>query len=262
MGLIDNLSQSQIGEIFRRLRALENASPMNSGAVGEGGFEVYNGGVITISNGGLNVTGTATITGTLQADGTIAFTGTLTQSGPSTFTGTTNLNGPTNINGATTIAGNVTSTGTFTNNGPTNLNGATKTTGTLSVEGVTTLKNDLNVTTGKVKAGNVTIDPSYLSGSVKFANGTNLASTPNGAQMTEPGGGVVAVGAGQATLTSTVGGGGYVIANTLSSTLGTSGGASVSTYAGGVQVFGLPTKSGVTANIYMDPATSNLYRVV
>ena len=160
MGLIDNLSQSQIPEIFRRLRALENGAPMNSAAIGRGGIEVYDGGVINITNGGLSVTGTATITGTLQADGTIKFTGTLTQSGPSTFTGDTKLNGPTHINGATDITGNVTSTGTFTNNGPTNLNGATRTTGTLSVEGVTTLKNDLNVTAGgKIKAGVTQVNP-------------------------------------------------------------------------------------------------------
>jgi hypothetical protein len=85
-----------------------------------------------------------------------------------------------------------------------------KTTGTLSVEGVTTLKNDLNVTTGKVVAGGVTIDPGYLSGSVRFSNGTTLAASPNGAQLTSSGSGAVTVGASQADM---AGGGRAVIVN-------------------------------------------------
>jgi len=243
MGMINNLSQSMVSEIFRRLRALENAAPMNNGAVGRGGFEVYDGGVITISNGGLNVTGTATISGVLQANGTIAFTGTLTQSGPSTFTGTTNLNGPTNINGATTIAGNVTSTGTFTNNGPTNLNGATKTTGTLSVEGVTTLQNDLNVTnSGKINAGNTRISPSASNGGIEFISGGGVGGN---------GGTVVVKGTGNAGLLSSA-----AVTSIFS------GGSQLSVGDGYVTIDGLPTVSGVTSNLYMDPATRQIKRIV
>jgi len=236
MGLIDNLSQSQIGEIFRRLRALENASPMNSGAVGEGGFEVYNGGVITISNGGLNVTGTATITGTLQANGTIAFTGTLTQSGPSTFTGTTNLNGPTNIAGDTTV------TGDTKLNGPTHINGATDIKGTLSVEGASTLKGNLAVTgSGKITAGNTVIDPSASNGGVTFASGGGVGGN----------GGAVAVrGSGNAGLLT-------------DTTAALFAGASQITVAdGSVKIDGLPTISSVTSNLYMDPTTKQIKRIV
>lgn len=237
MGALDNLNSSTVQDIFRRLRALETAPAATNTAIGRAGMEVYDGGVITISNGGLDVTGTIEVTGTLQADGIIAFTGTLTQSGPSTFTGTTNLNGPTNI------AGNVTATGTFTNNGPTNLNGATKTTGTLSVEGATTLKNNLSVTGGgKITAGGVTIDPSVYSGSVSFSNGTYLAATPNGAQLVQGGGGAVTVSAGQADVS--VAGGGGVIAD-----------------LSGVSIQGLPTTSS-PANLRIDPSSNRLYRVV
>lgn len=243
MGMIDNLSSGMVKDIFRRLRALENGAPMNNAAIGRGGIEVYDGGVIRITNGGLSVTGTATITGTLQADGTITFTGTFTQSGPSTFTGTTNLNGPTNINGATTIAGNVTSTGTFTNNGPTNLNGATKTTGTLSVEGVTTLKNDLNVTTGKIKAGGLTLDPASSGGSVVFSGGGGLQGTS----------GVTALrGAGNA----------GVITNTTASVFAATNSVDVSPSA--VTINGPLKAPGITstanaANVYFDPVSKQLY---
>jgi len=246
MAGLDDLSRGELADILRRLRVLETASPLQNASIGSNGLRVYDGGVITIQNGGLNVTGTATITGTLQADGTITFTGTFNQSGPTTFTGDTKLNGPTHINGATditgttTVTGDMTSTGTFTNNGPTNLNGATKTTGTLSVEGVTTLKNDLNVTTGKIVAGAVTVDPSYLSGSVKFSNGTYIAATPNGAQMVKTGGGgAVTVSSSQADIGA---GAGAVIANNS-----------------GVTLLGLPT-TALKPNLYIDPANGLLYR--
>ncbi|MGF6833994.1 hypothetical protein QF015_002169 [Paenarthrobacter sp. TE4293] len=194
MGQIDNLNASALPDLIRRVRALEFASNQNNMAVGRGGIRVHGGGGITIENGGLSVTGTATISGTLTNTGTTNLTGTLTATGP------TNLNGP------TTIAGNVTSTGDFTVNGPTDLNGPTtvagdttvtgdfnvngpmKTTSTLSVEGVTTLKNDLNVTTGKVKAGGMTIDPGLFGGSVQFSAGGYLSGTASGPQLTGPAG--------------------------------------------------------------------------
>lgn len=141
MGLINNLTQPR-NDSPRRLRAVETGAPMNSGAVGSGGFEVYDGGVITISNGGLVVTGSAEIIGELIASGTISFTGTLTQSGESTFTGDTSFDGPTHINGETDITGNATVTGD------------------LSVAGG-----------GEITAGNTKISPSASNGGIEFVSG-------------------------------------------------------------------------------------------
>lgn len=248
MGKFDNLNDSQVPDLIRRIERLERASPVNNTAIGRDGIEVYDGGVINISNGGLNVVGSGTFTGTLYANGTIAFTGTLTQTGPSTFTGTTNLNGPTNIAGTTTITGNVTSTGTFTNNGPTNLNGATKTTGTLSVEGVTTLKNDLNVTTGKVKVGSaMTLDPSVSSGALVFSNGAQVFTDATTVQMFK-GGSVVQIDSSSAKLQAT---GGYVNID--------SGGVRVD---GPLRNTSASTISGATSNVYMDPTTGAIKRIV
>lgn len=236
MGQIDNLNNSQLPDILRRLDRLERAAPMNNAAIGRGGIEVYDGGVIRITNGGLSVTGTATITGTLQADGTIAFTGTFTQSGPSTFTGTTNLNGPTNIAGITSITGNTTVTGDFTTNG------TMKTTGTLSVEGVTTLKNDLNVTTGgKIRAGNTTISPSASNGGVEFVSGGGVGGN---------GGAVVVKGSSDA---------GLITGTTSALFAGTT---QMTVSSGSVAIEGLPTVSGVTANLYMDPSSKQIKRIV
>jgi hypothetical protein len=215
MGQVNNLNDPNFQQkVLDRLDKLERATPMNNAAIGRDGFEVYDGGVITISNGGLKVTGSIDVIGELIASGTLTFSGTLTQEGESTFTGPTHLDGPTD------------------------------TTGTLDVEGVTTLKNDLNVTAGgKIIAGSVTVDPSYLSGSVKFSNGTYIAATPNGAQLVKGSGGAVTVSSSQADI-------------------GIPGGGSVIADGSGVVLNGLLTKSGVTANLYIDPATKRLYQVV
>ncbi|TVU61567.1 hypothetical protein FQP90_13585 [Paenarthrobacter nitroguajacolicus] len=214
MAKINDLSQGNLGKVWDAIRKLQYATNQNAMAIGRGGLTVYGGGGITIENGGLYVTGSASITGLLEVAGTINMTGTFTATGdvnlngPVDIAGNTNITGdvtsaghftqtgPTDLNGVTTIAGDTTVTGDFTVTGPTDLNGTTtiagdttvtgdfdvngpmKTTGTLSVEGVTTLRNDLNVTTGgKITAGNVSIDPSLHSGAVKFSSGRVLYDT-------------------------------------------------------------------------------------
>jgi len=191
---LDDLSRGELADILRRLRQLETASPLQNASIGSSGLRVYGGGVITIENGGLKVTGSAEIIGALIASGTIAFTGTLTQSGPSTFTGDTKLNGPTHINGATditgatTVTGDMTSTGTFTNNGPTNLNGATKTTGTLSVEGATSLKSDLTVASGKkIILGTASLENQAGAGVLKLGGTTFTAQAGTGTAVQSDG---------------------------------------------------------------------------
>jgi hypothetical protein len=218
MAGLDDLSRGELADILRRLRVLETASPLQNASIGSNGLRVYDGGVITIQNGGLNVTGTATITGTLQADGTIAFTGTLTQSGPSTFTGDTKLNGPTHINGATDIKGS------------------------LSVEGASTLKGNLSVTgSGKITAGNTVIDPSASNGGVTFASGGGVGGN---------GGNVVVKGTGNAGL----------ITDTTAAVF--AGASQLTVGDGYVKIDGLETVSGVTANLYMDPSTKRIKRIV
>lgn len=93
MGLINDLTQGTVKEIFRRLRALENGAPMNNAAIGRGGIEVYDGGVIRITNGGLSVTGTAEIIGRLFASGIVNFTGEVTITGPLDVSGPMDVSG-------------------------------------------------------------------------------------------------------------------------------------------------------------------------
>lgn len=241
MGQIDHLNGgTELRDLFRRLRALETSSSLNNAAIGRGGIRVHSGGKIKIENGGLEVTGSATISGTLVASGDIDMSGSFTA------TGDVNLNGPTEITGVTTVAGDTTVTGDFTVSGPTHLNGTTdvagdttvtgtfdvngpmKTTGTLSVEGVTTLKNDLNVTTGKIIAGGMTVDPDVSGGALKFAGGSIVAESADSVVINAPQ---------------------FIILNTDTKIVGN------------VFMDDLPTTTQ-PANLYVHPTTGALYRVV
>jgi hypothetical protein len=282
---LNDLSQSQIPEIFRRLKALENAAPMNNGAVGRSGFEVYDGGNINISNGSITIngsltgggsfgwtgsfyqSGTTTFSGSTTIAGPTGITGTLTiqgstsVTGPFTVTGATKLNGVTDVGGAFTVTGltklngNTTIAGDFTVTGPTKINGTmdisgtTKVTGnlevsgpmstkgTLSVEGVTTLKNDLNVTTGKVKVGSMTLDPTISGGALTFANGSQVFTNTTTVQVFK-GTSALSVQSDQLSLIA--------------------GGNSLRVDGAGVRIVN-PTATTNAANVYMD-ANGYLYR--
>lgn len=207
MGLIHDLSRPNIEDIKRRLRQLEAGSPMNNSAIGAGGIEVYDGGVINISNGGLIVNGSATVNGVLDITGTLNHTGTsmfsgqtfvygpLEVTGDTNFDGTTDITGALNVTGPTSLDGVTDVGGAFTVTGPTEITGtfdvtgvtklagnttvsgtldvtgAMATKGTLSVEGITTLKNDLNVESGgRIKVGALTIEP-IAGGQLNFTDG-------------------------------------------------------------------------------------------
>jgi hypothetical protein len=119
-----------------------------------------------------------------------------------------------------------------------------KTTGTLSVEGVTTLKNDLNVTTGKIKVGSaMTLDPGVSGGSVAFSGGGGLQGV----------GGVTAMkGAGNA---------GFLSNDTASMFAGPNSvdvGNTYVTINGPIRNTGMPTTTSA-ANVYYNPSTQQFY---
>lgn len=267
MGQINDLTRGNLNEIFKRLRALEHATNQNNMAIGRSGMSVYDGGAITIENGGLYVTGSATISGLLEATGTINMSGVFTATGdvnlngPTDVAGDFTVTGPTNLNGVTTIAGNTNVTGDFTVTGPTDLNGVTtiagdttvtgdftvngpmKTTGTLDVEGITTLKATLNITSGKIVASGLTIDPAVSGGSVVFAGGGGLQGTSGITLMK-----------------------GFGNAGFLSSTMASmfAGPNSINVEAGVIDITGPIKNSGMPttssdANVYYDPGSGRLY---
>lgn len=171
-----NLNDPNIADIFRRLKRLETNTMLASASVGRGRLRFYDGSVLLIENGALNVTGTATISGVLDVSGQTNLKGQVSVTGPMEISGTTNITGntnilgelnvtgPTTLDGITEIGGDTTITGLLDVTGDTTISGA------LDITGDTTVAGNFEITTGgKFKAGTVEINPD---GSAKFGKTT------------------------------------------------------------------------------------------
>lgn len=123
----DGALQQQIQQLWHAIRAVSKATLQN-GAIGRAGLRIYDGGMLLIEDGGLSVTGTASVTGTLTGSGTLNWTG------PSVFAGTVNVTGNSAFGGTLHILGATT------------------------IGGLVTLNNDLSLGTGRILAGPVIID--------------------------------------------------------------------------------------------------------
>lgn len=94
-----NLNDGGVLPQRRKERRARMSPATNNAAIGRDGLLVYDGGVITIENGGLDVTGTATISGVLNVSGTTNITGELNIDGPTRITGSLDIKGPTTLSG-------------------------------------------------------------------------------------------------------------------------------------------------------------------
>lgn len=113
---------------LKRVQRNQAVASIQNSSVGRAGLRVYDGGVLLIEDGGLSVTGTATVTGTLTGSGSLTWTG------PSLFEGTVNVTGNSAFGGTLSILGATT------------------------IGGLVTLNNDLSLGTGRILAGPVIID--------------------------------------------------------------------------------------------------------
>ncbi|SDW32783.1 hypothetical protein SAMN04487912_102342 [Arthrobacter sp. cf158] len=261
MSIIDNQAQGNVRDFDRRLRALEHASNMNSAAIGRGGIRVHSGGVITIENGGLMVTGTAEIIGRLIASGLVTFIGDVVISGPLDVSGTVDVSGVMTVLNDLEIAsgglfkagdielrpdgsakfgsmeidpsGKITSgSATINPDGSATFgeftiaaNGDLQSDGSLDINGPATLNSDLTVAPGKtIKLGDLTLENTGAGGGVvNFPNGS-VSSTP--------------------TL-------GMLIVSSVALELA----------APNLKLSGLPTTTGVEPNLYMD-GSGNIKRII
>lgn len=82
----------EMDDLLETIRRQVVATLQNA-AVGSGGIRVYDGGWITIENGGLAVTGTQTVTGTFQGSGSLNWSGEAEFTGPLRVYGTMNVTG-------------------------------------------------------------------------------------------------------------------------------------------------------------------------
>lgn len=243
MGAVNDLNAGNLGEIWRAIRQLQAATPLNSASIGAGGLRVYNGGMITIENGGLRVTGTAEIIGELLASGVIDFTGEVNISGPLDVSGLTTLMADLTVaSGGRILAGSI----------ELNPDGSAKFgTMTISPAGkITSGAAEINPdgsakfgsteisAAGKVTMGGMELDPATLGGQLKFSNSTYLAATPNGAQLSR-GDSAAYVSSSQAGIAKA--------------------GVGVGVDSSGPFISGMPTTTQ-PANLYQDPATGRIYR--
>ncbi|MGO3763472.1 hypothetical protein [Glutamicibacter arilaitensis] len=149
-----NLNDPNIADIFRRLKRLETNTMLASASVGRGRLRFYDGSVLLIENGALNVTGTATISGVLDVSGITNLKGQVSVTGPMEISGTTNITGNTNIMGELNV------TGPTTLDGITDIGGDTTITGLLDITGDTTVSGNFEIVDGGLfKSGVTTIEP-------------------------------------------------------------------------------------------------------
>lgn len=155
--------RQEINELKRQIRQLGTATIQNS-SIGRAGIRVYDGGVITIENGGLRVIGWIDVDGEIRVAGTLRGTGELVWTGKITASGQTDLTGPTKVTGAFTV------------------DGLTKLLKTLTVEGG-----------GKIQVGTaMTLDPTVSSGAIVFGNGSQIFTNSSTIQVYK-GNGVVQI---------------------------------------------------------------------
>lgn len=131
--------EQQVQQLWHAVRAVSKATLQN-GAIGRAGLRIYDGGILTIENGGLSVTGTASVAGTLTGSGTFDWTG------------------PILLKGAVNVTGNSVFTGTVNVTGNSAFGGTLAILGATTIGGLVTLNNDLSLGTGRIIAGPVIID--------------------------------------------------------------------------------------------------------
>ena len=187
---IPNMNTGNLKDLEKRIKRLERANPLSASSLGRGRMRFYDGSVLLIENGALNVTGTATIAGTLDV------TGTFNAEGINNLSGENHLTGPTEVAGNfEIIAGGVFKAGETVINpdgsaqfGALAIGSDGKLTaglfklnpdgsaefGTLGIaaDGTLTVRNDLNVEAGgKIRAGNLEIEPAN-GGQINFTGGS------------------------------------------------------------------------------------------
>lgn len=240
--MIPNLNRSEVRQILDRIRRLERANPLSNSSLGRGRMRFYDGSVLLIENGALNVTGSATITGTLNSNGIFNGSGTNNLDGVNNLSGENHFTGPTDVAGDfEIIEGGLFKAGESVINPDGSAtfglfdiaaNGDLKSKGALSIEGPTVLKNDLTVDAGKkIKLGGLTLENQGIdSAEVQMPGGGLSSSTLLGMLLVHD---------------SVIIGGATMVKIDTPNLKGK-----------------LPTRAGVAGNIYCDPATDQWFRAI
>ncbi|WP_270366138.1 hypothetical protein [Microbacterium algeriense] len=215
--MADDLSDAlrEIRELKRQVKRLQAARPLENASITNGRVR-FVGGLLRVDSGGR-----VEIIGQWRFVGTGAITGDVVAEGKWTQNGGWEFNGPGDIAGDVDLAGDMNVTGNITVTG-----------------------------SGRVKVGNMTLDPSSNGGSMKFSGGPE----------------VYAAGSTLALYSGALNGASIELGPGLAKV--SAGGARwIEVNANGFRLVGLPTISRSSANnatvgtVYSD-ASGNLYRVV
>lgn len=240
---IRNLNEGNLAAVWEEIRKLKFATNQHNMGLGRGsGISVYDGGMITIENGGLRVTGSAEIIGELIASGTINFSGEVNISGPLDVTGLVTL-----MSDLVVASGGKITAGSIELNpdgsakfGSMTISPAGKiTSGTSEINPDGSAKfGDTTISfAGVIESGNVVIDPDDAQGGFTFNTGGGVGGN---------GGSVLVRGTGNA---------GLLTGNTAALFAGST---QVTVANGSVRFDGLPTVTGVESNVYIDPSTGSI----
>lgn len=159
--------RQEITRLWSAVRKVSRATLQNA-SIGRAGIRVYDGGWIRIEDGGLQVTGTASVSGKLTGDGTFDWSGPVNLKGAQSVTGPTTFTGKMTVNGDWALNGDGTATGAVNVSGPLNVIGVWKLTGTGEIVGNTSLTGNMAVKSGgsitvQGGGGNVTLSSTYNS---------------------------------------------------------------------------------------------------
>lgn len=253
----DDLSDvwSEIRRMQAELQELRTTPSLESASITRGGLRVA-------SDEGLSVEGSAIVSGLLRVTGTELVNGTLRVTGNFELSGPATISGETTISGNTTISGAVDVTGDLTATGDTDLNGPTTIDGTLTVNGDTTLAGTTAITGNTSVAGNLTATGDtdlggtlHITGEAHLDNDLDVAAgkkiTLGGLTLENLGsdGGAVNFPEGNLSVSAITG------MQLLHPDVIDINSARVDIQGVGLYIRNLPTISGVTANLYVDPDT-------
>lgn len=96
----------ELGDLQAMIRRMVVQTFQNA-AIGSAGMRVYDGGWITIENGGLSVTGQATVTGQLGGSGTLDWAGPWFLKGLGSISGNVDISGLLSVTGAATFGNSI-----------------------------------------------------------------------------------------------------------------------------------------------------------
>jgi hypothetical protein len=238
-----------IRKLVERIERLERAAPVGFTAVSRGALRIT-------SDEGLIVEGSARISGVLDGDGDLIWSGPIVFTGGFTINGTTVQNGeytvtgPFHVNGTTDINGNTTVNGLF------DVVGASKFTGEVTVDGGWHLNGDGDIRGNVSMTGVLTVG---VGGAIQVGTVT-LGVTSNGRPGLDFDGATLTENADRLALES-----GQAVVGVAPQFSAVAFGSKVvrvseagTTVVGPIFLPDLPTISGVSANVTVDPATGEL----